>query len=300
MQDNLSEIIHYDDPAFPIRAYQGELREYVGRQVPTHWHSEVELICILEGSAVYHVNAGRYPLRTGEGLLVNSNRVHYGYSPDQSNFRYAILQFRPDFVENGPLRQKYLNRLIGDSSLDAAWIPTENTQLLSCLQRLIALNLERPEGYELEVAARFYQLLGLLVQMNRDSRQSLVSSRIPALQNMLSYIQNHYAEPIRLADIAAAGAMCRSKCCELFRKVLQQSPLEFTQSFRIQRSIRLLQETDLSVSEIAERCGFSSASYYIECFHRTVGQPPKKYRTLLQRERGEEPECADGIGAFRQ
>lgn len=282
LHDNLSEIIRYDDPAFPIRAYQGELQEYVGCQIPTHWHSEVELIYILEGSAVYHVNASRYPLRQGEGLLINSNRVHYGYSPDHTNFRYAILQFRPDFVESKPIRQKYINRLIGDSSLDAAWIPTESDALLTCLQTLITLNLQKPEDYELEVAVQFYPLLQQLVRLTQDSPQPAASTRIPALQNMLSFIQNHYAEPIRLADIAAAGTMCRSKCCDLFRNVLQQSPLEFTQSFRIQQSIRLLQDTDLSVSEIAERCGFSNASYYVECFHRAVGQPPKKYRTMLQ------------------
>lgn len=288
LQENLAEVISYQDPAFTIRSYQGDLDEYVNHIVPAHWHSEVELIYLIEGTAVYHVNAQRYVLRKGDGLLVNSNRLHYGYSPDNSNFVYSILQFRPDFVESKPIRQNYLNRMIGDSRMDAALITPEGprqTAFLENLARLIRMNLEKPKDYQLATIADFYRLLQQMTELGliREIPQAdSGASPVPALQNMLTYIQNHYAEPIRLADIAASGAMCRSKCCSLFRNVLQQSPLEFTQNFRIQKSIALLRDTDLSISEIAEACGFSNASYYVECFHRIVGQTPKKYQAMLR------------------
>lgn len=288
LQENLAEVISYQDPAFMIRAYQGDLDDYVNHNVPAHWHSEVELIYLIEGTAVYHVNAQRYVLRKGDGLLVNSNRLHYGYSPDNSNFVYSILQFRPDFVESKPIRQNYLNRMIGDSRMDAALITPEGpeqTAFLENLANLIRLNLEMPKDYQLATIADFYRLLQQMTELGliREIPQAdSGASPVPALQNMLTYIQNHYAEPIRLADIAASGAMCRSKCCSLFRNVLQQSPLEFTQNFRIQKSIALLRDTDLSISEIAEACGFNNSSYYVECFHRIVGQTPKKYQAMLK------------------
>ena len=288
LQENLSEIISYQDPAFMIRSYQGDLEGYVNHNIPAHWHSEVELIYLVEGTAVYHVNTQKFKLQKGDGLLINSDRLHYGYSPDHSNFVYSILQFRPDFVDSKPIRQNYLNRMIGDSGMDAVQITPESkeqTALLDNLAGLIRLNLEKPKDYQLDTIADFYRLLKQMAQLGlfRDSPASNgAAPSMPALQNMLTYIQNHYAEPIRLADIAASGAMCRSKCCSMFRDVLQQSPLEFTQNFRIQKSIALLRDTDLSVSEIAEACGFNNSSYYVECFHRIVGQSPKKYRTMLR------------------
>lgn len=288
LQENLAEVISYQDPAFMLRAYRGNLDEYVNHSVPAHWHSEVEIIYLLEGTAAYHVNAQKFLLHPGDALLVNSNRLHYGYSPENSNFVYSILQFRPEFVDSRPIRQNYLNRLIGDSGTDAALIRPEGqnqSAFLDNLAELIRLNLEQPGDYQLDTMADFYRLLKQMTQLGliRDiPAADRGTPRLPALQNMLTYIQDHYAEPIRLADIAAAGAMCRSKCCSLFREVLQQSPLEFTQNFRIQKSIALLRDTDLSVSEIAEACGFNNASYYVECFHRIVGQSPKKYKTMLR------------------
>lgn len=295
LQEDLAELISYADPAFMIRSYQGDLNEYVSRSVPAHWHSEVEWIYLVEGTAVYHVNEQRFTLQAGDALLVNSNRLHYGYSPDNTNFVYSILQFRPDFVESQPIRQQYLNSLIGDSRLDGMLVRPDSEphrELLANLAGLIRLNLEKPEDYQLTTVAEFYRLLLKMRQMGliRDYPQTDSASQIPALQNMLTFIQNHYAEPIRLADIAVSGAMCRSKCCSLFRSVLQRSPLEFTQNFRIQKSIALLRDTDLPISEIAAACGFNNSSYYVESFHRTVGQTPRKYRSMLHSRRSEEKE----------
>ena len=288
LQENLAEVLSYRNPAFMIRAYRGELFEYINKKVPAHWHREVEFIFLEEGTAVYHVNEQKYTLHPGEGLLVNSNRLHYGYSPDNSNFVYSILQFNPDFVDSLPIRQHYLNSLIGDSGLDAVLLTPQDSrqsQFLDTLFSLIELNLGQREEYELATMELFYRLLRQLWGLEAIRVQSTISgaaSQIPTLQSMLTYIQNHYRESITLADIAASGMMCRSKCCNLFRNVLHQSPLEFTQNFRIQKSIRLLLDTDDSITEIAESCGFNKSSYYIECFHRIVGQSPGKYRKAMR------------------
>lgn len=288
LQENLSEVISYQNPSFTIRSYRGDLFEYVNQKVPAHWHREVEFIFLEEGTGVYHVNEQRFLLHKGDGLLVNSNRLHYGYSPDNSNFVYSILQFHPDFVDSLPIRQHYLNSLIGDSGLDAVLLTPQDSrqsQFLDTLFSLIELNLGQREEYELATMELFYRLLRQLWGLEAIRVQSTISgaaSQIPTLQSMLTYIQNHYREPITLADIAASGMMCRSKCCNLFRNVLHQSPLEFTQNFRIQKSIRLLLDTDDSITEIAESCGFNKSSYYIECFHRIVGQSPGKYRKTMR------------------
>lgn len=284
LQENLCEVISYPDPAFMLRSYRGDLFDYINRKVPAHWHREVEFLFLEEGTAVYHVNERQYVLRKGDGLLVNSNRLHYGYSADNSNFVYSILQFDPDFTDSRFIRQQYLNRLIGDSSLDAVLLtPEDGRELLETLFALIERNLTKQED-KLLTMELFYRLLRQLWG-TIPAPLPCGSSRIPALQSMLTYIQNHYQEPITLADIAASGAMCRSKCCKLFRNVLHQSPLEFTQSFRIQKSIRLLLDTDDSITEIAANCGFSKASYYIECFHRSLGQAPGKYRKAMREQR---------------
>lgn len=95
---------------------------------------------------------------------------------------------------------------------------------------------------------------------------------------MIGYIQKHYAEEISLNDIAAAGIMCRSKCCALFKHTLQQTPFEYLLHYRIQKSLSLLAAGTLTITAIATTCGFNGASYYTEVFRKIIGVSPSVYR----------------------
>ena len=287
LQENLLECISYQNPFFTVRAYEGNLYEYLNHAVPTHWHSEIEFIYIKKGQAVYHVNEQKIPMKAGDGLFVNSNRLHYGYSPEGSDFIYAVLQFHPNFIQNSTIRQKYLNPLISDAGRDSYFfgpsIPWQ-AELLDKLDALIDMNLRQTVNFELQTHTLLYSILHIMSERNviRTQISNEAATHILALQDMLTFIQDHYAEHISLDDIATAGAMCRSKCCALFKQVLQQSPMNFTQAFRIQKSLTLLLSTDLTITEIASLCGFSSPSYYVEVFHRRMGASPKNFRSSIQ------------------
>jgi AraC-like DNA-binding protein len=72
--------------------------------------------------------------------------------------------------------------------------------------------------------------------------------------------------------------MCRSKCCRLFKQTLHQTIFEYLLHYRIRKSLNLLADTRMSVTEIAGRCGFNGASYYTELFTKIVGMTPRDYR----------------------
>lgn len=92
------------------------------------------------------------------------------------------------------------------------------------------------------------------------------------------YIHKHYAENISVDDIALFGGMCRSKCCRLFSQMTGQTPNVYLTHYRIARSCKLLKETNMSISETADACGFQSASHFIAVFKKTIGISPQKYR----------------------
>ncbi|MDR1220071.1 MAG: AraC family transcriptional regulator [Treponema sp.] len=102
---------------------------------------------------------------------------------------------------------------------------------------------------------------------------------------MISFIQEHYSEKIRLDDIARAGGVCRSKCCLLFKRALQQTVFEYLLHLRIRRSVSLLSGQKLNITEVANASGFAGTSYYGEIFKRTTGLSPSEYRQKL-REKG--------------
>ena len=80
-------------------------------------------------------------------------------------------------------------------------------------------------------------------------------------RDMVSYIYSHYSESINLDEIAAAGKVCRNKCCQIFRRYLNQSPIDFLNHYRLEVSCHLLNNTKLSIAEICTACGFNHQSY---------------------------------------
>ena len=85
---------------------------------------------------------------------------------------------------------------------------------------------------------------------------------------MVGFIQQKYSSKIALQDIAAAGYVCRSSCCSIFKEYLNQTPNAYLTEYRISKSVELLANPDLSVTEIAMQCGFSGSSYFTETFRK--------------------------------
>jgi AraC-like DNA-binding protein len=95
---------------------------------------------------------------------------------------------------------------------------------------------------------------------------------------MAEYIHQNYDLKMSLDDIAAAGTVSRSKCCELFSKHIGQTPNTYLTHYRIQKSCEMLRETNRSISEIAIACGFQSGSYFTYVFHKELGAIPQEFR----------------------
>jgi AraC-like DNA-binding protein len=96
--------------------------------------------------------------------------------------------------------------------------------------------------------------------------------------NMTGYIQKNYNRKIKIGDIAAAGSVCRSRCCKLFNKYIGQTPNNYLIRYRIQRSCEMLTQTNMSIIEISMACGFQSPGYFTQIFQKENGLTPKNYR----------------------
>ena len=97
-------------------------------------------------------------------------------------------------------------------------------------------------------------------------------------RKMVSYIFSHFAERLTLEEIAASGRVSRSKCCLIFKKYLGESPIDFVNSYRLEKSCLELRNTTQSITEIALNCGFNHSSYFTKLFCRKYGCTPSEYR----------------------
>ena len=86
-----------------------------------------------------------------------------------------------------------------------------------------------------------------------------------------------YASTITLQEIADSVQMTPKYFCKFFREMTRSSPIEYLNSYRIERACYLLLTTNQSITEVAYNTGFNDLSYFIKLFKRYKGITPKQY-----------------------
>ena len=99
-----------------------------------------------------------------------------------------------------------------------------------------------------------------------------------AVFGVVSYINEHFREPITLEKLSELFFVSKNTLCRNFRRVMKCSVMEYLSVVRFNLAKRLLSETEKSMSEIAELCGYSSANYFSLIFKRSIGISPREYR----------------------
>ena len=99
------------------------------------------------------------------------------------------------------------------------------------------------------------------------------------LRRVLAYITEHLAQPITLRDLAAVAHMDQYHFLRAFRQTTGVTPHQDLLARRIARAQALLEDPTVSITEVAARVGFQTASHFAMLFRRWVGVTPTAYRT---------------------
>ena len=139
---------------------------------------------------------------------------------------------------------------------------------------------------EIEAAENMMQVSALVPRMIR--RYCLLVQTYSrehysgVVRDVLNFVDFHYMEPLNLESLANKYAVNKNYLSTRFHKEAGMTVTAYINLTRVRRSLKLLSGTALSMSEIAERCGFSDANYYTRTFKKVHGTTPNEYRKSLQ------------------
>lgn len=277
---------------FPVSVNYEILSNYEHGSFIWHCHPEIELTLILNGTIQYQVNNQTYLLSAGDGLFCNSNALHTGHMHNNEDCHYLSITFHPRIIygyEGSVFHHSYITPLLSCDKLDS--IPLYSSEewqysILTFIKEISDYEQKRSIGYEFQIQQRLSQIWFLLYKNKHDeilsnTGQTTRSLDLDRLRNILSFIQSHYAEKITLSDISAQISICNSECCRLFKKYMQQSLFDYLLYYRIEKSLPLLKENRLSITEIAELTGFSSPGYFSRVFRNQIHCTPSQYRKRI-------------------
>ena len=104
-----------------------------------------------------------------------------------------------------------------------------------------------------------------------------------AIQKCCDYIELSLERKIKTADLAALVGYSEYYLTEKFKAETGQSVASYIRYAKVERAKLLLESTDLSIRELADRLAFNTVNYFIQCFRDTTGYTPAQYRKRMRR-----------------
>lgn len=263
-----------------------------------HWHEEIEFQYIQQGQAYITCDECNISVSKGDIVFINQKVRHFITPAGADGVIFSSIVINPSFIlglGQLDLENKYINPIIADRSFHCLHITGRDNlyqQFRPLLKQLIALNEDRPSGYELLSKAYILQLWKLLYDQLpvRSASSCKISARTAnqdtqrAKQAML-YIEEHFMESVTLDDIASSILVSKSECCRCFKRATGLSPIEYLMKYRITEATKYMhRKTHESISEIAGAVGFNNTSYFNKIFKKFIGCTPTEYRQSLRKE----------------
>lgn len=280
--DKIKASAVFADEAFPL-AFR---RHDDHGDTDVHTHEFYELVVILAGHGRHITDREEYPLKGGDVFLLRGEMEH-GYAdtermtlvnilfdPDRLGLPMAYLQdvagYHALFHVEPRLRaqDRFRNRLrLAEEEL------AEAAKMIVRIQQ--ELERKRP-GYRFQACADLMNLIEFLSRcyshVNRQSDRSLLR-----VSEVLSYIEQHYREPLTVEQLTRIAHMSESTLLRTFRRILGRTPIEHVIRLRVMRAAELLQG-DTRITEAAFECGFSDSNYFSRQFRQIVGVSPRQFR----------------------
>ncbi|MEK4229353.1 helix-turn-helix transcriptional regulator [Solibacillus sp. FSL H8-0538] len=279
---SLQEARKHGSPEFPLACYRTDVRKNIHGHIPLHWHEEIQFMLVVEGEVALQINGRPCLLKEGDGLFINSGALHITRAVEHNRSVYICINVGKELLAPAPLQLKFVIPLIHSATAYVHWEKSaEHMVQLQRITQIYTLYEQCTELHMLEIAQLVQQCWQYVVHSEQPAEKVLHIQPNDRMKAMLLFIQAHAHEKILLEEIAQAGHISRAECCRYFRKWLQQTPIQYVTAYRLDQSIRLLQHSELSVTEIALQVGFGSTSYFIEKFAAQYEQTPHQFRKNL-------------------
>lgn len=299
--DNLQEIMEHSNKDYPMGVYYLQPDTMFMGYVPLHWHEEVEIDVVREGTVSYQFGVKNITLKAGQAIFISPNILHSIRNSEYEHSTILSIVFHPDLIfrsDKSHTAQSYLTPVINDCSFDYRVFDPANMwdrSIISYLEDIITYNFSKEFGYELATIGALCQIWLLLLKNVKmtsglDSyipKERELSSDEVRIKDALIFIQNNYPDSISLDDIADSIHVSKSECCRLFKRAMKMTPFEYLMHYRIlQAADQILknQKGKLSISELASLVGFNNTSYFNKLFKEYLGCTPSEYRKLSKTE----------------
>jgi AraC-like DNA-binding protein len=258
---------------------------------PWHYHSEYEIVYLLESTGTRFVADHIEPFGPGDLVMVAGNTPHYWRNDDKYyqgdpalRARRIVVQFPQDFlkphIDNYPEFQAIKNLLIR-SEKGIRFLPPQADEIGAMLLELLDINgfrqlIRLVEILQSMAANTNFRLLAS--EAYQPGRHEVSDNRMQKVTRFLAY---KYKEQISLTEVAEIAGMHPNAFCRYFREKTGKRLSDYLNELRIGYACKLLMSDNLQISQICYESGFNNVSNFNRSFKKITGLTPSNYQEQI-------------------
>ena len=253
-----------------------------------HCHDYYELYIHLRGGEYMGVDNKLFRLKPNQLFIIPPFSMHgLSCTSEMRGYERAYLNLAPEVMETlgcgqlnlGDFLRSFASRGQYTYQLDDA----KAKDFVQCVQTI-----QQDQGRDLKPTERFQHcarmvgLLSMICQVigeEEPEREGAVSNSI--IQDVLTYINKHYTEEMKVADLARHFGVSESFLSHEFSRFTNRGVYDYVLYRRVMLSRQMMMGED-SLNAIAYQCGFNDYSNYLRSFSKLLGMSPSQYRRQLR------------------
>lgn len=162
--------------------------------------------------------------------------------------------------------------------LEGSWFQA-NTLILNALKRFIIEYDTRLPCRERLLSGLALEIIHLLIRHCYKLTDADVRiSQKMEINQLIGFLNEEYARKITVEDMAKQVNLSSSHFTRIFKEETGMTPVDFLNDLRVQKAKRCLLDKERSITDVALACGFSSSSYFTNCFAERIGMAPRMFR----------------------
>ena len=222
------------------------------------------------------VTTRRYELQTGQGFLICPGLINTYFADETDPWKYVWIEF-------DGLHASESLRYAGLTAAQPIYQADEEEKSAQ-VRDLMLYIAEHSDASPLHLIGYLYLFVDALMQSS-STRLSAQGNQLKDfyIQEAVNYIEQNYQRNLTVEEVADACRLNRSYFSKLFKDNMGCPPQEFLIGVRLAKAAELMCSSDVQISEIAVRCGYSNQFHFSRAFKKHYGTPPQKWRAQNRR-----------------
>lgn len=224
-------------------------------------YEEVGITCIMKGSRIFSIDGvNEYVMNEGDFSIRTAKDTPFFYAKNNGDESHIYCSVILDVDERFSLSDVFHNN---------------DPVVLSLFNKIYKEWQNKDFGYKLLSKSLIYEIFGRVL---REEKHEPYYSKIEA---SVKYLRKNYCNPdLSTVEIAKISGMSESYFRSIFLKIYGVSPKAYITELRLRKADELLQYSNFSIAEIAEKTGFRNQHYFCNFYKKYKNMSPNRFRNM--------------------